>query len=129
MERDSSLITSPNASASLWERALLTLPERDQVYIISSLSTRNAVLQDLVSIVEQKRELCQKRGWKYRMSNGEQILVRDVVDKIAKWIHRFKEIGDVVANYDPVHASIPWGVIRFILQVRQALHIVAQSEC
>ncbi|KAF2228431.1 hypothetical protein EV356DRAFT_422815, partial [Viridothelium virens] len=61
------------------------------------------ILHDLLLVVEQKRDLCQEQGWKYRKSGGEQILIRDVVDGIAKWIHRFKEIGDVIANYDPVH--------------------------
>ena len=112
------LITSASATDSLWLTALGTLAERDQAHIISSLSIQNAVLQDLLSIVEQKRDLCQRRGWKYRKSNGEQILIRDVVDKIAKWIHKFKEVGDVVVNYDPAHASLPWGIIRLILQVR-----------
>ncbi|KAL9083395.1 MAG: hypothetical protein Q9165_008545 [Trypethelium subeluteriae] len=111
------LITSPTASVSLWEQALYTLSEGDQAHIRSSLSTQNAMLQDLLLIVEQKRDLCQKQGWKYRKSGGEQIFIRDVVDKIAKWIHRFREIGDVIANYDPAHASLPWGIIRFILQV------------
>ncbi|KAI9658256.1 MAG: hypothetical protein M1821_002389 [Bathelium mastoideum] len=113
----SALITAPSVSASLWEQALYTLSERDQNSIRSSLSTNNAVLQDLLSVVEQKRDLCQQRGWKYEKSNGEQILIRDVVDKIARWINRVKEIGDIVANYDPAHASLPWAVIRVILQI------------
>ncbi|KAI9708535.1 MAG: hypothetical protein M1820_003997 [Bogoriella megaspora] len=113
----SALTTLSIARDSLWLRALGALDERDRTHIEASYSDNRPVLLDLLSIVEQKKEECQKRGWKYTKSNGEQIIVRDVVDKIAKWVWKFKEIGDVIVNYDPAHASLPWGLIRFILQV------------
>lgn len=32
------------------------------------------------------------------------------------WLYKFREIGDVVSSFDPVHLALPWAGIRFILQ-------------
>lgn len=49
--------------------------------------------------------------------NGRQIILRDVAEKIIVWIDRFKQVGDIAVNFDPVHASLPWAGIRFLLEV------------
>lgn len=45
------------------------------------------------------------------------MILRDVLDKIVRWIDIFKQVGDVAVQYDPAHAALPWAGIRFILQV------------
>lgn len=42
--------------------------------------------------------------------------MRDVLENIAGWVNKFKEAGDMVVQYDPVHASLPWAAVRFLLQ-------------
>ncbi|KAI5840895.1 hypothetical protein BZA05DRAFT_242392 [Tricharina praecox] len=37
--------------------------------------------------------------------------------KIGRWIQRFKDIGDIVVQYDPGHAALPWAGFRFLLQL------------
>lgn len=37
--------------------------------------------------------------------------------KIVAWIHRFKETGDTLVQYDPGHAALPWAAVRFLLQM------------
>lgn len=39
--------------------------------------------------------------------------------KIVFWLSKFKDVGDIAVNFDPVHASLPWAGIRFLLQVRE----------
>lgn len=41
----------------------------------------------------------------------------DLFRKIVKWIDLFKQVGDTVVQYDPVHAALPWAGVRFLLQV------------
>ena len=43
--------------------------------------------------------------------------LRDRADKILEWVEKFKQIGDIAVQYDPVHAALPWAGIRFLLQV------------
>lgn len=40
-----------------------------------------------------------------------------MLEKTAAWIRRFKDVGDIAAQYDPAHASLPWAAVRFLLQV------------
>ena len=67
--------------------------------------------------IETKRDLALRKRWKFKKPNGEVLVVRDVLEKIAKWIYRFKETGDVIAQYDPAHLSLPWAAFRFLLQI------------
>jgi hypothetical protein len=41
----------------------------------------------------------------------------DLFAKIVKWIDLFKQVWDAAVQYDPVHASLPWAGVRFLLQV------------
>jgi hypothetical protein len=108
----------------LWADALQTLPDMDKATILQSDSAFHAhfdsnldVLQHIRLIAERKRDDCENRGWKFEL-HGRQIILRDVAQKIIVWISKFKEVGDVAANFDPVHLSLPWAGIRFLLQVR-----------
>ena len=33
-------------------------------------------------------------------------------------MQKFKEIGDIAVQHDPVHASLPWADVRLLLEVR-----------
>jgi hypothetical protein len=37
--------------------------------------------------------------------------------KVLQLLDRFKSVGDVIANVDPVHVGLPWAGIRVILEV------------
>ena len=67
--------------------------------------------------IKTKRDEAVRRRWKFKKPNGETLVVRDVLEKIARWIDRFKETGDVIAQYDPAHLSLPWAAFRFLLQI------------
>jgi len=74
------------------------------------------ILQQLIAVVEKKREECEENRWKFNI-NGRQIILRDVAQKVIIWLNKFKEIGDVAVNFDPVHAALPWAGVRFLLEV------------
>ena len=54
---------------------------------------------------------------KYTRKSGETVIIRDVFEKIIRWVEMFKQAGDVAVQYDPAHAALPWAGIRFLLQV------------
>jgi len=49
---------------------------------------------------------------------GRQVYLHDQVDKVLHFLDKFKSVGDVVANVDPVHVGLPWAGVRAILEVR-----------
>ena len=101
----------------LWGLALekLSVEEKAAVSTIVSDSKLD-VLQHLRTAAEKKRNDCEDRRWKFEV-NGRQIILRDVADKILVWVDKFKQIGDIAVNFDPVHAALPWAGVRFLLEV------------
>jgi hypothetical protein len=59
--------------------------------------------------------------WTFTRKNKETVIIRDVFLKIIRWADSFKQVGDIVIQYDPGHAALPWAGIRFLLQVRREI--------
>lgn len=45
-------------------------------------------------------------------------MLSDVADRVCGWLDKFKQIGDIAVQVDPLHAGLPWTGVRLILQVR-----------
>jgi hypothetical protein len=99
---------------NVWDLALKSLNLKDQD-IISNLDKLNA-LTHLKSAAEEKKELCVRNRWRI---GG--VVFWEVLGKILNWVEKFIQIGDVVAQYDPIHTAIPWACIRVILQVKREI--------
>ena len=106
----------------LWGLALERLSSEDKQAISPIMSSSKQsgskldILRHLHNVAAQKRAYCEDRRWKFEL-NGRQIILRDVAEKIIVWINKFKQIGDIAVNFDPVHASLPWAGMRFLLEV------------
>ena len=80
-------------------------------------STGNHVsIEDVHAAVQNRLDECMRKRWKYIRSDGQKVVLWDVLNKIMKWVNKFKEVGDVAIQYDPGHAALPWAAIRFLLQ-------------
>lgn len=75
---------------------------------------------EILDLVQKQELKAQERKWKWKKKNGQVIIIRDIFVKLAIWIEKFKSIGDIVVQYDPIHASLPWAFVRFLLQVYDA---------
>lgn len=76
-----------------------------------------AILNDVLVAVEAKKQRCMDKRWKYTKHNGDVVILRDVFEKMAGWVNKFKEVGDMAVQYDTAHAALPWAGIRLLLQV------------
>lgn len=74
------------------------------------------LLQDVLDATLEKKEECKKKRWKVTIK-GKQVILRDVLEKMAVWVNKFIAVGDALVQYDPVHAALPWAAIRFMLRV------------
>ncbi len=105
-------------TSDLWAAALDTLSEQDRKSVVFDGQHKLDILSDLGQLVSNAKENSIKKGWRFhRPGDGKTVILRDLFSKIVVWIDRFKEIGDVVAQYDPVHAALPWAGVWFLLQV------------
>ena len=104
----------------LWTSALARLPLEDQA-VLTEVHVREGTTQNIYQSLEDSikaQQLQEKaRYWKATIA-GRSYFARDVISKMVEWLRRFKEIGDVAANFDPVHAALPWAGFRYLLEVR-----------
>ncbi|KAL9066249.1 MAG: hypothetical protein Q9161_007706 [Pseudevernia consocians] len=105
-------------SSDLWVAALNQLNEEDRKLVDFDGQRKLDILSDLGQLVSNAKENSIKERWRFhRPGDGQTVILRDLFSKIAVWIDRFKEVGDIVVQYDPVHAALPWAGVRFLLQL------------
>lgn len=124
----------------LWSQAAAKLKDKDKSYIVHF----NLDLESLRAAVKERQQECVEKQWfvpskssctleslltvrlpkrllRSRLSgigtSKSKIVLRDVFAKIAFWIEKFVEVGDVAVQYDPGHAALPWALVRFLLKV------------
>ena len=81
------------------------------------------VLQKLLEVAKQAAERSATKQFKLKWGDKE-INVREKAEGFVGWLNKFKEIGDIVVQYDPVYAALPWAGVRFILMVCDPLQLL-----
>lgn len=110
-------LSSTEQSENLWQKALDTLDEDTKNYLDYQNAVKRDVLATLLRTAQEKKSLCLRKRWKFKKSNGQEVVLRDVVEKIIIWLDKFKAVGDMAMQYDPAHASLAWAGVRFLLRV------------
>ena len=103
----------------LWASALSRLSDSARQNATFGGEGHLVVLTELQRLTEDSRDQCIKKRWRLKRPGrgGETIVLRDLFSKIVGWIVRFREIGDIVVQYDPAQAALPWAGVRFLLQI------------
>ncbi|KAK0721905.1 ankyrin repeat-containing domain protein [Lasiosphaeria miniovina] len=101
----------------LWEVAFDALSAEDKKDLEFARADGQLQPSEIVQVVEQKKQDCVKKQWDlYTNKAGEKVPVRDVLGKMVEWIDKFKQVGDMAVQFDPGHATIPWAVVKMLLQ-------------
>ncbi|KAJ6264939.1 Vegetative incompatibility protein [Drechslerella dactyloides] len=108
--------SSINKKPSLWDEALSKLAQADQDQIKSQGGDKLDILKSILKAAEDAKTIAHEKAWKIKWK-GEDIVIRDITEKIIVWVKKFKEVGDTIVQYDPGHAALPWAAVRFLLQV------------
>jgi hypothetical protein len=92
--------------------------ERDTIkeYILSTSEDINSALRDALTAAQEKQILCESKRWTFSI-RGHSVSLREEADKVIRWLNKFKQVGDIVVNVDPIHAGLPWAGIRLLLEV------------
>ncbi|KAL8707486.1 MAG: hypothetical protein Q9225_007745, partial [Loekoesia sp. 1 TL-2023] len=93
---------------NLWLKALNRLDENARQNLNYRHSDKRNILAIALRTAQEKRQLCMHKRWKFKRANGDEIIIRDVVEKIVGWLDTFKTVADVAVQFDPVHASLAW---------------------
>ena len=74
----------------------------------------------LLITAKNKRKVREDKRWNFQFK-GHTVRLRDTADKVMVWLDKFKVVGDIAVNVDPMHAGLPWAGIRFLLQVQSTM--------
>jgi hypothetical protein len=104
------------STTSLWDTANARLDAKTR-RSIANVNIGNGRVIDAVlkEAVTQRKALAAKR-WKMTI-DGKEVILRDVLAKIVRWIDHFKATGDIAVQFNSGAASLPWAAVRFLLQV------------
>ncbi|KAF8428814.1 hypothetical protein EV426DRAFT_677542 [Tirmania nivea] len=104
---------------SLWNKAVndrkLSSQEREALAEIGIETNIIKISSDLETVVQGIVNEKKGKEWKIKFF-GDDIVLRHVGLKILYWVNRFKEIGDIIVQFDPGHAALPWAGFRFLLK-------------
>ena len=106
---------------TLLDKTLQRLSDHDRHTLDPFISAESPVsaVQNALAPAQEQQNICRNKRWKVTF-NGRTIVLREYADKVVKWLDRFKAVGDIAVNADPVHAGLPWAGIRLLLEVSQS---------
>ena len=107
-------------SGNLLDKALGLLKERERAIIreniLPNTNDIGSALGDLLKAAQEKQKICSDKRWTFTI-RGRPVMLREEADKVIVWLDRFKAVGDIAVNADPIHAGLPWAGIRLLLEV------------
>ena len=111
----------PFSNPDLLHDVLKRLSDNDratlQDYMFHNASDIDLALEQALAAAKEKQRCCNEKRWTFRFT-GRTIDLKEEADKVVGWLNRFKAVGDIVANVDPMHVGLPWAGIRLLLEVK-----------
>jgi hypothetical protein len=103
----------------LWQQALHSSelsPEQRRILSETGVG-KNAgkIASDIGDITNSIKEQREGKEWKIPFRK-DVIVMDDIAMKTLRWVHKFREIGDIIMQYDPQYAALPWAAFRFLLK-------------
>lgn len=108
--------SSDKNAQSLWYQAFSSLSADLKTALGQAATHKRDILAAALEAAENRKATSLRKRWKFKRSNGEVVIIRDVLEKIAKWIDSFKAVGDAAVQFDASNASLPWAAVRLLLQ-------------
>lgn len=75
-------------------------------------------IDELISLTKEKQRQCERKDWKRIKLGNKEVSLNLCASNAIRWLSRFKDVGDIIAQVDPMHIGVPWAAVRFILHVR-----------
>jgi hypothetical protein len=111
----------PSPSNNILDNALKRLLDCDRAtlreYVLPTSNDADLALRQALAAAEKKQLYCMEKRWTFTFA-GRTVTLKEEADKVIRWLNRFKAVGDVAVNADPLHAGLPWAGIRLVLEVR-----------
>lgn len=130
----------PLSERSCWEQAAEKL-RLDQPKLYKHLEefratqpqppSSEALADDMFKVIDTNKKIMENRElplpWKVR-NEDEKVKIRKALNNVRKAVLVFRDLGQTVANIDPLHAGIAWVGVNLILQVRSEATITMTNR-
>ncbi|CAG9983963.1 unnamed protein product [Clonostachys byssicola] len=107
--------------SEFWQLAWAKLPPAT-VQSLQALSkdhnapaSSNQDVDHILKLAREKKATFESKQWEVELGSRS-FKIRNGLSNIIDWLQKFKEVGDIAVNFDPVHAALPWAAFRFLLQ-------------
>ena len=119
-EPDAAPDAAPDASAvDRWQDAFKGLSEDKQKthtemgFHKPKTANVKSIITDLVNNVNERQTECEKKFWRVKIG-GKDIVLREYTTSILSWLEK---AGDIAVQFAPPQASLPWDVVKSLMQV------------
>ena len=113
--------STPSSNPNLLRDVLERLSDDDRAtlsdFVCHNASDINLALEQALVAAKEKKRCCIEKRWTFTFT-GRTVDMKEEADKVVGWLDRFKAVGDIVANVDPMHVGLPWAGIRLLLKVK-----------
>jgi hypothetical protein len=118
-----------SSDCGLWDKALVQLQEsskdKDIVAVVECFARSpvadNATPESKPSTVKGFAKVI-KEKLKHEINSKEHDSeTYRFVERTVSVLNKFLSVGDVVVNFDPIHADLPWAAVRFIFVVSSSV--------
>ncbi|KAL8927232.1 MAG: hypothetical protein Q9208_002408 [Pyrenodesmia sp. 3 TL-2023] len=102
-------------ASSLWEAAAAKTKKKLPQEVADA--DPSSVLLNVCDEATARQRESEKKQWKVKKASmsGQEVKLREMYGAIASCATRFRDVGDLVVQADPVHTALPWLVIRTCL--------------
>lgn len=100
----------------LWSQALNNLSEADQKELDLNTKVQDECFDTIQQIITTQLQPKEDSSSVIFTRKGKPVTVRVALENIVHWLDNFKKVGDIVIQYDPGHAALPWAALRFVLE-------------
>ena len=101
---------------NLWSQALSSLSEADQKELDLDTKIQDETFDGVQQIITAQLQTKEDSSAVIYSRKGKPVTFRVALQNILHWLDNFKKVGDIVVQYDPGHAALPWAAFRFVLQ-------------
>ena len=77
--------------------------------------TDRELVDSIIASIRQARIASDSENRREFSFLGRTYSLSDIYSSTISWLNKFKDVGDIVVQYDPGHAALPWAATRLIL--------------
>ncbi|KAH7118396.1 ankyrin repeat-containing domain protein [Dactylonectria macrodidyma] len=102
----------------IWGNALASMQDEDlKSQLKKAVKTqRRNILDAVLETTHERQQECVRERWKFTLSDGNEVVIRDLMQKIAGWAQQCRQWGDLTVQPDLANAAFPWAAIQFLLR-------------